>query len=58
MINLLYYVRLAMGLTFSGVGGYLICLWYPPFAIIGALCIVAALCVVPSHKHAREYDPS
>lgn len=57
MIVVMFYVRLGGAMALCVVAGLLIHTWHPQLAVIGALCIAAALCMVPSHKHARDYAP-
>jgi hypothetical protein len=52
----MFYIRLAGALSLCVLAGGLICSGQPNIVVLGALCIAAALCMVPSHKHIKEYS--
>jgi len=52
---IMFYVRLAGAMCLCVSAGGLISTRSPELVVFGALCIAAALCMVPSHKHIQEY---
>ena len=56
-ILVMFYVRLFVGLLLCFGAGGLVFTGSPNMVLFGALCIAAALCIVPSHRHARDYTP-
>jgi len=57
MLVAMFYIRLAGALCLCVLAGGLIVSGQPTLVVFGALCIAAALCMVPSHKHTRDYQP-